>query len=545
MRLFNQHMRAIVLASLLCCTTAVCRGQSPEIDSLEIDSLEVDSTRAASMITSLSTLDLRAVEPSSGGFGVAEDIGLIDADDIARVGYSVSALSDMHSHRSGCDCGRLELYEGGTTCGCGDPCCDCYDPNRQSYGYGEDTNAELYWLNGLRVGYDNGFLIASRQQRDLSTTGYPFQLRFNGWGQLRHTVFNSHGPSDDQNQFQLKRGRLLFSGVAFNPDFSYLIQLDGRSSSGDDVRLLDYYLSFDFGHARLGLRKGEFGFRTGKYKMPFTMARWLSGKEFEFTDRSVSSMFFDVNRSFAWGLYGATWRLPLPVFWEAAIFNGLVTGGAETGSSGTLDDNFAYSFRAHSYPIGRWGNGELADFSWHERLAMRVGFGWAASTIDRVGETEFNTLRVVDSGERLADLLPTSVQSYCVGLYSVDASFKYRGWSSSMEYYFRTIDDFKGGDLSNLFDHGFWLQLGYFVVPQKLQLLARWSRVVGNSGTLGGDDESDDEVAGGMAWYFNENHAKAVIDITHLNGAPIDSSSLDIKPGDRGWLFRSQIQFSF
>lgn len=83
------------------------------------------------------------------------------------------------------------------------------------------------------------------------------------------------------------------------------------------------------------------------------------------------------------------------------------------------------------------------------------------------------------------------------------------------------------------------------VVPRKLQLLTRWSRVDGNSGTLGVNDESSEEVAGGFAWYFRDQHAKLVADLTHLDGAPINSSALDISPGDRGWLYRSQIQFSF
>ena len=104
---------------------------------------------------------------------------------------------------------------------------------------------------------------------------------------------------------------------------------------------------------------------------------------------------------------------------------------------------------------------------------------------------------------------------------------------------------FKGATLPNLFDHGFWFQLGYFVVPDKLQLLTRWSRVDGNSGTLGAAHQSTDEVAGGLAWYFRGNHAKFVADVTHLDGAPINSSAFDITPGDRGWLYRTQIQFSF
>jgi hypothetical protein len=275
------------------------------------------------------------------------------------------------------------------------------------------------------------------------------------------------------------------------------------------------------------------------------MARYLSGREFEFADRSVASTFFDVNRSLAWGLYGSSNNLSVPWTWEIAIFNGLVTGGATTGSSGDLDDNFAYSGRIFAYPIGEWGEGELADFQWHESLATRSGIAVASSKIDRSGSTEFSSARVVDSGATLASLLPGAVDQYTVHLFAVDTSLKWRGLSSSLEYYFRYINDIEAPVVSDLFDHGFWFQIGKFIVPAKFQLLARWSRVVGNSGTLGLMNQSSDEVAGGMVWYFRGQQAKLTIDATHLDGAPVSSSALDVVPGDIGWLFRTQIQFAF
>ena len=274
------------------------------------------------------------------------------------------------------------------------------------------------------------------------------------------------------------------------------------------------------------------------------MARYLSGREFEFADRSTASTFFDVNRSLAWGLYGGFDRYR-PFDWEIAVFNGLVTGGAETGSSGDLDNNFAYSGRVFWYPVGDWGVGELADFEFHLQPAIRMGAAFANTSINRVGTTEFNTLRVVDSGQELSSLLPSDVFEYRVNLYCLNASFKYRGWSQSTEYYFRQVAGFQGGNVPDLFDQGFWIQFGKFVVPKKVQLLARWSRVAGNSGTLGVADQSSDEVAGGLVWYLRDQHAKITLDATKLDGAPINSSALGISPGDVGWLIRTQIQFAF
>ena len=216
----------------------------------------------------------------------------------------------------------------------------------------------------------------------------------------------------------------------------------------------------------------------------------------------MASMFFDLNRSLAWGLGGQSESWGVPLEWETAIFNGFITGGAETGSVGALDNNFAYSGHIFAFPSGDWGAGTLADFDWHETLATRVGAGYARTTIDRNGPSEFSMIRVVDSGDRLSNLLPGSVDEYNVNTYCVDASCKYQGWSVTSEYYFRNISGFQGADLPDLFDHGFWLQVGKFVVPRKLELLSRWSRVVGTSGTLGMEDQSADEIAGGLVWYF-------------------------------------------
>ncbi|MEM9660054.1 MAG: hypothetical protein AAF961_16955, partial [Planctomycetota bacterium] len=167
--------------------------------------------------------------------------------------------------------------------------------------YAQRPSRSPAFMGPVRAGYDNGFVIASTRPLELDADDAPYLLRLNGWAQLRHTHLASEGPNPSVNQIQLKRARLIFSGHAFTPDFAYFAQLDGRSTSGDDIRLLDYFLTYDLGHHSLGLERSALEFKTGRYKIPFTMARYLSGREFEFTDRSVASMYFDANRSLGWG----------------------------------------------------------------------------------------------------------------------------------------------------------------------------------------------------------------------------------------------------
>ena len=114
-----------------------------------------------------------------------------------------------------------------------------------------------------------------------------------------------------------------------------------------------------------------------------------------------------------------------------------------------------------------------------------------------------------------------------------------------LQHQLRHITQFSGGSVPNLDDDGFVLQSGYFVVPEKLELHVRWSRISGNSGTLGLMRQSSDEVAAGIAWFMNGHNAKLLFDVNHFNGVPLQSNRLDVLVGDIGWLLRTQLQVAF
>lgn len=76
----------------------------------------------------------------------------------------------------------------------------------------------------------------------------------------------------------------------------------------------------------------------------------------------------------------------------------------------------------------------------------------------------------------------------------------------------------------------------------KLELISRWSRIIGNSETLGAAEQSADEAAVGAVWYIRGQAIKVTCDATNLNGAPIRDLALNILPGDDGWLYRTQMQ---
>lgn len=374
---------------------------------------------------------------------------------------------------------------------------------------------------------------------------WPFSMRIGTWGQLRHSYFNSHGPNPSLNEFEFERLRLVFDGQVFSSDFHYFFQVDADSDGVEGLDMLDYYVTYDWGHDLWHCEPERLALRAGKWKIPFGRSREESGNRLEFTDRSMAGVFFDFQRAIGVGLLGRLGDAGSPIDWSLALTNGINTGGFRTGRADELDQNLAIASRLTWQLSGDDGSDGEPDLEYRRIPAWRVGTGFAFSPVDRDGLREFSLQRVVDSGATITSVLPPGVTEYDLYMFALDSHWKYHGVSLITEYLFRRLAGFSGAAVPALSDHGMILQTGYFIVPHKLELLARWSRIVGNSGTLGATWQSADEVAGGLAWYIHGHNLKIVFDATRLNGAPISDSSLNILPGDDGWLYRTQFQFKF
>lgn len=393
----------------------------------------------------------------------------------------------------------------------------------------------------LTVVYDKGFVL-----KPIDVKKHPFSMKINSWIQARHSYFDSEGPTPDQNDFEFERARLVFSGIALSPDLKYFFQFDADDNQTQRLDLLDYFISYDIGHNQLGLAAGKLGIRVGRWKIPFNRSRHTSGLNLQFADRSMAGVFFDIDRSVGVSLYGKTVDSYVPVNWEFALTNGIRTNGVRPNRVGDIDRNPGISGRVYSDVLGTWGSDYESDITWHEELAVRLGAGFAFGREDITdGPIEASRQRVVDSGATLTSILPAGTDAYDVLLFALSADFRYQGWSLSTEYYFRNLANFSGAAVSDLSDQGFLVQSGYFVVPKQLELFSRWSRIVGDSGTLGASDQSADEVAGGVAWWIKGRNLKLSLDVTRVNGTPVNDSAVGFRPGDDGLLYRTQLQFLF
>ena len=208
-----------------------------------------------------------------------------------------------------------------------------------------------------------------------------------------------------------------------------------------------------------------------------------------------------------------------------------------------MDNNLAFVSKTYWDLVGEWGEDGEPDLSYHCCPAVRIGTSLGIQRTDRLhGLGEAQQPRVADTGKRLNDLLPKGVTEWSDLRYGVDWGAKYRGWSLTNEFYLRNLYDFAGADVDDLFDWGYYVQLGRFIVPKKLEVAGRYSTVIGDSGTLGGSEHSGDEVAGTINWYIRGHNLKFQFDVSHYNGAVLSSGSGNFRAGDEGFLFRSQIQ---
>jgi hypothetical protein len=251
-----------------------------------------------------------------------------------------------------------------------------------------------------------------------------------------------------------------------------------------------------------------------------------------------------MGRSTGVSIFGEGEVYSMPSRFEIALINGINSGRDATISAEDLDRNFAWSARTSIDPLGPFTSGE-SDLSWSPESILRLGAGVAGTMLDREGNVEFARPRVVASGRSLSELLPNTVDSYDFLMFTIDSHWKVRGFSFIAEYHWRTLYNFTDGSVPTLADTGLMLQTGYFVIPEKLEFLARWSKITGDSGTLGNEFQTTNEIGTGFAWFIRDQDVKFTVDLSWIDGVPINSPRLSLLPGDEGLLLRSQLQFGF
>ena len=339
-----------------------------------------------------------------------------------------------------------------------------------------------------------------------------------------------------RNDFEVERGRLEFKGYAVNPRIKYYFNLDADTDDNHDVIFHDFWFDYDV--------SDHLTVRVGKAKVPGSY-EWLeSSTTTRFSDRSLSTTYFRADRSVGVWFLGKT---PKDWNYQVSVTNGFVSTDLEPED---VDNNFNYTGIFYKDILGDVGKG-YSDLKSREELAVRVGSSFSyinTNPLDDGSPTAEQDFARVSDGVRLTDsgaLAPgVVVNDFDHYLLSSFINGKWRGFSFNAEYYARWLQNFGtlGGaspQINDLFDSGFYVDAGYFLVPGKFEVNGRVSQIDG----LFGDTW---EYAAGWNWFYDKSHkSKLTFDATVLEGSPTSSSSPNFELGQDGILYRLQYQIAF
>jgi hypothetical protein len=381
----------------------------------------------------------------------------------------------------------------------------------------------------------------------------------------------------------------------------------------------------------------------GKFKPFFGLEETLRPFDEQFVEWAMASWFFDADDDAWQMEAGFQYKgFDDRLFAVAYLTNGNESGASNNLQMDDLpgfNGGFWYDFGGTwNEARKRWDlfGDCISDVDYSCNPVVRVGGAVNLVPMDRRSEfsnVETGRLRVVPGapgGTALNTLLNgggIANNAAGVGQFALDAADcysynafwagKWRGFSLYNDWWFRDINNLRGRRLpvnaaggpvfpgngldqailystqlpggaatatlfpahTGLFDYGMLLQAGYFIVPKKLEVCARWSYIRGDSGNIYGNGTSRllstaekaaigvpaatpvrvfndafrhfqevDEYALGVNYFFKRHLLKWQTDFSVYNGgnpAVGGQSAAGFIPGVDGWMVRSQIQLGF
>ena len=342
-----------------------------------------------------------------------------------------------------------------------------------------------------------------------------FRLSLGGRGQFFYMYLDRddvNGPAKEVSQQRVRRFKVYMSGYAYTKNLTYRVQVDLAKST---QILDDGWINYRF--------VDEAQFQAGQFKVPFSRGELTSDGALQFVDRANAVDAFKPSYDIGVMVHGKA--LGGRLAYNAGLFNGTGQGGTRTTNSG------AWAARAVFNPFGEMPYSE-ADLGNTPTPLLSVGAGYFANTLKRNANSTF--LDTTSStppyagtsgwlGKAAANTaIFDNTERVDVGTYGFDAAFKWRGFSAQGEYFRGNAE---GQTLGRRVDsRGFYGQAGYFLLPKRLEVAARYSSVDPNL------DEARDlqvEVTGAASYYFEGHSLKLQGDYTSIHKQVSGKQSTD------------------
>jgi len=378
----------------------------------------------------------------------------------------------------------------------------------------------------------------------------PFLLRLNNNTQIRYLnttdsadTFTDHlGVVRDvhnRNDITVNRSMFIFAGYMFDPRAQYSLTVWTSAGAASIVVAGNIGWRFNKGLTLTGGYTGVPGSRSLVSTFPF----------FQPTDRSMADNFF--RPGFTQGI----WANGEPVkglSYLAFVGNGLNTLNI---TANKIDTNLLLSGSVWWEPLGPYSEPGKSrqmydDYFAYKNTRIRIGTSLTRSREDRFSEIDQSSpdnTSIYNSDGVLAfstgAFAPgVTVQEATYKMWAIDGGLKKSGFSVNGQYYFRWVDDFDADGplpLASTYDHGFELSLGHFIVPKKLVLYARGSKVFGQFA-------SPYEYAGGFKWYLLPTERLWMTgEMMRVHKAPYGGAFTPYTAGLDGWVPMLQTVLAF
>ena len=366
-----------------------------------------------------------------------------------------------------------------------------------------ETAADLYFFKHNLPGFDRPtpkpyappFTVDWKDGKT-TITAKSAQLVISNRMQVRYTSEDLDTPSaqgiaaPERDTFRLRRMRTKFDGWAYTKDLTYELQFDTAAQTN---LLQDANLSYDFTKG-----KKAFMLKAGQYKVPLGRQELTSSGSQQFVDRSIVSAAFARGRDIGVQLWGTPNNSQID--WRVGVFNG-------AGRTVERNDN--------------------DDLQINARVAWQP-FGdvkYSESDFDSAGTPLFAVAASYEANEfPIAAAGTTPAHADDRTIVALDAVFKYKGFSVFAEQFDREHD--RDAGLSDFDDEGLHAQIGYFVIPARLEVALRWAEFDPNSDV--GNNERE-ETGFGFGYFWSKHNHKIQADYRMIENKASKTEDKEIR----------------
>lgn len=378
----------------------------------------------------------------------------------------------------------------------------------------------------------------------------PFLLRFNVNTQIRwlntqnsKETFTDHLGNvrevHSRNDITVNRTMFILGGYMFSKKLQYSMTVWTSAGAASIVVAGNIGWRFNKALTVTGGYTGVPGSRSLVGTFPF----------FQPIDRSMADNFF--RPGFTQGVW-ANGEPAKGLNYLVFVGNGLNTLNI---TANKIDTSLLFSGSVWWEPLGPYSEPGKSrqmydDYFASSKTRIRIGTSFTRSREDRFSDTDQSSpdnTSIYNSDGVLAfstgAFAPgVTVEKATYRMWAIDGGLKKSGFSVNGQYFMRWLNDFEADGplpLASTFDHGFEFSTGKFVVPKKLLLYVRGSKVFGQFA-------NPSEYGGGFKWYFLPTERLWMTgEVMRVNRSPYSGAFTPYTAGMNGWMPMLQTVLAF